>query len=139
MESREDLHDATAGGVAPQVESAQLELADNTFEILDVVLDEIPRAGIPIRIAVSSHVDSDDVIAIRQNWEQCGRTCAPRGRCRGSDERWLVTTAPIQIVDAEAVDGRILVARRRRRLHAERRTAEAKGQERCEKQNTRSQ
>ena len=52
MKAGKHLHDAPACGIAPQRQIAEVKLCDDRFQILDVVLDEIRGAWIPVRVAV---------------------------------------------------------------------------------------
>ena len=62
MQTCLDLHNSPAGGVAPKRHTPKAEFANNRFQVLYMILDQIRPLGTPSRIAVPAHVERDHVI-----------------------------------------------------------------------------
>ena len=66
MQPRKNLRDAATGGIAPNHDISKPKLLSQTFDVLDVIFNQICGFRIPIGIAVTAHVNRHHVIARRE-------------------------------------------------------------------------
>src|SRR5207249_10204113 len=105
LQSGKYLRDAATGRISPNDDISKLKLRGKTFDVFDVVLDEIGALRIPIGIAVTAHVDCHHVIVlveVRGNVVEGVRHAAYAVQ---HDQGRLIGRTPIQVVDPKTVDG----------------------------------
>src|SRR5687767_12930429 len=101
----EDLHHASAGGVSPQRDVPETELRDQSLEVADMVFDDITRLRIPVRVAMSAHVDGNDAKPAGEVRDDMIERARHAIEAVDEDQRRLFRATPVDVVNAEAVDG----------------------------------
>src|SRR4029453_12852744 len=105
MQARDHLYDSPSRRVTEQSYVANFELLEQSFEILDVVFDEIRTLGTPRRVAMTPHVDRQHPVVARQvgcDVIECVRVAG--GPVQG-DHRRPGRIAPLEVMKPQAVDG----------------------------------
>src|SRR5262245_42769041 len=86
-----------------------MELAGESFDILRVIFDKIRGLRIPVRIAVTAHIDGHNVILrVEVSREMVERMRDPADAVQ-QDQRLFVRSAPIDVMDPKTVDGHITI------------------------------
>jgi hypothetical protein len=57
MHSGKNLCDTSTGGVTPNHDVLKTKLLGQTFDVLDIILDQIGPLRIPVRISMATHVN----------------------------------------------------------------------------------
>src|SRR5262245_8481551 len=103
MESGKHLSDAAASGIAPNHDVAQTKLLSETFNVLDVVLDQIGALGIPGGVAMAAHIHGQHVISRCKVRRDVVEGMRDPSDAMQHDQRRLVRGAPLEIVNAQTI------------------------------------
>src|SRR5262245_13801125 len=105
MQSRKDLGYSSTRRIAPDHDVSKPQLLRKTLNVFYVVLHQISAFRIPVRIAVTAHIDGHHVIPRGKMWRDVVKRMGDASDAVQHDQRLLIRCTPFEVMNAQPVYG----------------------------------